>query len=333
MSFDDAVSALSDAVENEGPDEPSMFAQPAEPVAPAVVEQAAEESAPQGESATDPSAAPADPQVAPAETAAVDTFDDGKFNPDTLPAELRPAWNQLQAAFTRKTQDVAAQRQQFESLGITDLNQAAEAIQLHQQLQDPSNWPRFQQEIAQLMEQRGIAPTSPVTPAERALATTPAAPTPSQLDALAQQYPELAPLAETTRSLQAELQQVRASFDAQQHQLALERQALAVQGEFGRQESLLRESGVNEKDLQRIYEIAPAHNGNLLAANEAFQSMKNDVLSEYLASKAEVQNTPVAPIGGAAAASSMPAHAATLGEATDIALETLRAQGIDNFEF
>src|SRR6266511_2123467 len=45
-----------------------------------------------------------------------DTFDGGKFNPDTLPAELQPGWKQLQADYTRKMQEVAEQRSQFEGL-------------------------------------------------------------------------------------------------------------------------------------------------------------------------------------------------------------------------
>lgn len=39
---------------------------------------------------------------------------DENFDPSTLPAELQPAYNQLRADYTRKTQTVAAQRQEAE---------------------------------------------------------------------------------------------------------------------------------------------------------------------------------------------------------------------------
>jgi hypothetical protein len=87
---------------------------------------------------------------------AADTFDGGQFNPDTLAPELQPAWKQLQAAFTRKTQEIALERQQFEGL---DPQVAREAVELYSALQDPSYLQQFHQELTVALQQtHGLSP-------------------------------------------------------------------------------------------------------------------------------------------------------------------------------
>lgn len=324
MTFDDAVAALEGAVEGDAAaeaSEPSLFRQPEAPT-----QQAAEPSAPQGNAPA--SAAPVTPEapVAPvAPEAPVDTFDGGLFNPDTLPAELKPAWTQLQSAFTRKTQEVAEQRRQLESLG--DLNEIQQAAQLYQQLQDPNNWPRLQSELADLMQQRGIAPAVPVAPVAPAVPAAPGL----NLDELVD-YPELAPVVQTMKAMQDQMQALSRSVEEREQAFRLEQQQMAVAGEFARQEAVLLAQGRSASDMQRITDLSQAHQGNLLAAAQAYDQMRQDVLSEYVATKQSAERSPVAPIAGAAVSSTAPSRPQTLEQATDLAIETLKAAGLDTLD-
>jgi hypothetical protein len=316
------VSALEGAVAEEGSaSEPSMFTPPA----PEPAQQAAVPSAPQGESAPT-GAAPSEPAAPaqPAEPAApVDTFDGGMFNPDTLPAELQPAWKQLQAAFVQKTQTLADQRKQLESLG--DVNDLASAAQLYQQIQNPDNWPKLQQELGELMQQRGLAPTAPFA----APAASPADPGLAELA----DYPELAPVVNNLQAMQQRMEAMGRSLDERINSFQREQAEAATAGEFARQEAVLLAQGRNEPDMERINKLSLSHGGNLLAAANEFDAWKSQVLGEYLAGKQSPSTTAVAPIPGGASASTIPARPKTLEEATDLAIETLKAHGLDSLDF
>src|SRR5690242_18392814 len=86
---------------------------------------------------------------------AEETFDGGKFNPDELPAELQDGWKQLQAAFTQKTQELAAQRAQLEALGDPEVLQ--QAVDLYGRISDPQNWAQLHGELTQAMQQMGMS--------------------------------------------------------------------------------------------------------------------------------------------------------------------------------
>lgn len=72
--------------------------------------------------------APAAPETTPASTGQAETpeYFDEKFDPATLPEQLRPAYHQMRNAFTGKTQTIAQERQ--------ELRQAKE---VYDALQDP----------------------------------------------------------------------------------------------------------------------------------------------------------------------------------------------------
>lgn len=227
-----------------------------------------------------------------------DTFDGGQFNPDELPEELRPGWKQLQAAFTRKTQELSAQLREVEAyqqLGV-DAETAGYAVDLYSQINDPSNWPALYEQLGQAMAQNGIeVPGSQAAPA----APAPTAPSvdDAQLDALVEADPDLAPLVATIRAQRAELARVdslQARLDAQEAQAAAaaeeaEQMRLHAQ-ELQRiqaEEAQIRETFPHYKqdDVDMIYELSSFHNGDLVQAQERLESYVQSRVTAALAGK------------------------------------------------
>jgi hypothetical protein len=96
------------------------------------------------------------------------------------------------------------------------------------------------------------------------------------------------------------------------------------QSEFAVREA---DPSLGEADIQRIYELAPAYDGNLIAASDAYKGWRNDILQSYIAAKAQPE---VASSSGAMAAAGREdqSSAANLREATLRAEEALnRALG------
>lgn len=338
MTFDSAVSALEGAIESDAQAEasaPSLFRQPEAPAAsdPASAPQGAEGST----GATPPQdpynrdqlgrfAPPAEPvPAAPAE----DTFAQS-FDPNALTPELQAAYKQMQADYTRKTQEIAEQRRQFEQLGDHESLQAA--AELYQRIQDPRYWPQLTQELSQAMQQYGIQP--PGQAAQAPVAQQAPQTQGVDLSALAQD-PELAPLAQHIASLQDEVAQTRQLVQQQQEQAQQEQMHMALVGEMQRQHALIQSQHpeYRDGDLDAIYELAMAHDGNLLNAQQRYEEIKSGVLSSYLDGKQQVATTPVAPVSGGGTVSNVPRKPTSLEEATDIAMETLRQAGLDTVEF
>lgn len=237
-----------------------------------------------------------------------DTFDDGKFNPDELPEELRPGWKQLQAAFTRKTQMLSEQLKEVEayrSLGV-DAETAGYAVDLYSRINDPSNWPALYQELGQVMEQHGM--DIPGRTAEAPAPRTPAdGISDDQLDALVEQDPDLAPLVATIKAQRAEL----AKVDAVQARLdSIEAERVAAQQEAARQEFLAAEAQrimeaeqalreafphYGKDDLDMIYDVAVAHEGDLAQAQERLESYVQSRISAALKSKGRPKKAAATP--------------------------------------
>lgn len=236
-----------------------------------------------------------------------DTFDDGKFNPDELPEELRPGWRQLQAAFTRKTQALAEQLREveaYQSLGV-DAETAGIAVDLYSRINDPQNWPVLYEQLGQVMEQHGIevpgrtAATAPVAPID-------GGPSDDQLDALVEQDPDLAPLVATIKAQRAELAKVdsvQARLDAiEAERIAAQEEAeqqrfVAIQAErIAEEERTLREAfpHLGEADLDMIYDVAAAGDGSLVSAQEKVEAYVQSRISAALKSKGRPKKAPAA---------------------------------------
>lgn len=325
MSHEDAVAAIEAAVQADSSDQANPFAAPEAPPA--------GEPTPQ----VQPSAQPVEPQapappvapVAPVEQPAADTFDGGQFNPDELPDELKPGWQQLQAAFTRKTQELAEQRRQFEALG--DLESLQQAAELYNQIADPSNWPQLHAELSMAMQEYGLTPAE----ADQAAAEAMQAELPADLAQL-ESDPELAPLLQHTREIQARLdafEQMQAEREAMEE---AERTHEMLVGELMRQANAIRQArpDYTDDDMNSIMQLSSFHNGNLIAAQHAYEEAVQRRIAQYFAGKQSASSEPaVQPPAGAGVESTQEEIPETLEEAEAWAIEHLRQRQAAGEEF
>jgi hypothetical protein len=258
----------------------------------------------------------------------VDTFDGGEFNPDLLDPALQPGWRQLQGSYTRKTQELAEQRKELETLAQTlggaDPDALAQAMQLHSAISDPTNWPVLYKELADLMETNGVqmpgaAPAQPVAPdAPQQPAVVPAA----EVD-----DPELAPLMDKINALQTQVDGFRAAQEEQAMIAQAEREHAARVAHFEAQESRIKELYPNykESDWNAIYTAVPFFNGDLIAAQQHFESERQRHVEAYLAGKQGAQGATLAPPTAAPAPPAEPDKQVWLRDVEEEAVEHLRA--------
>jgi hypothetical protein len=328
MSFEDAAAALEGAIEadNGVTPTPAPAPVPAEqaPVVPTT---------PEGETTptqVQPSQLARDEYgrfTTPSETTPLpDTFDGGQFNPDTLPPELQAGWKQLQAAFTQKTQLLADERKQFEGI---DAAEARQALELYTALQDPSYLVQFHGELTQALQAQGLTRAEAKAEAAQVISEVGGKPQGSVSDALAQlrNDPELAPVADELTQLRQEVSAIRAERETERARQWEAQQQMALAGEIIRQESVLRENGFNEAQIERVHELAAFHDGNLLHAAESYRAMRQETIEEFLAAK-EAVSPGVGPLPGSGGTSEIPTHPQDLDEALKAALGSLAEQGI-----
>lgn len=327
MSFEDATAALEGAIQTD------VTGDAPAPQTPAP-EQATPSTTPEG---TNP-----DQQVQPQfqrdelgrfasrpEPQAPDTFDGGKFNPDTLPPELQDGWKQLQAAFTQKTQELAAERQQLQQYG--DPNELAQAAQLIRTLQDPQALTQFHSELTQHLQAQGLSPVQASAEAARQIEEAQAPAASPEAGRLAEEFPELAPFLENQQRLEARLAEFEAQAQARQEHEELANMQMALAGELQRQEMTIRQSNPNysEQDLDAIYELSSFYDGNLLQAQQRYEQIVSSRIESYLAGKTAVGEQPLGPAHGAEVVSQQPTKIETLDQAAKAAERFLSEQGLD----
>lgn len=264
------LEALGSAGRSEFGDEPEQ--------APAPTPEGATDAAPEAE--VQPEA-----QVAP-EPTETETFDGGKFNPDDLPPELQAGWRQLQAAFTQKTQELAAERQQFEALG--DPEAVQQAIDLYNRIGDPTNWQQLHAELTQAMQGMGMTPFEAQQAATEAMTQQPAAEPavdPAQFEGL---DPEVASLAQQLQQTQSELNQFKQGFQEQLMQQEAERQYIQSVTELQKQEAAIREAHPSWGDdkIEAAYQLSSFFNGSLAQGAARLEQVLAAEREMYLAQKA-----------------------------------------------
>jgi hypothetical protein len=264
-----------------------------------------------------------------AQAPAADTanlFEGTSVNPDELPEDLQPLAKQLQAAFTQKTQEIAAQRKQIESvleLGVDP----AELTNLYTRVADPQQWPQLAAELAEAAKEYGVElPGFAAAPA-------PAAEQPAEPLSHTEEIPddpELAPL-------KAELQRLQQRLDAAdqgREQEAADREMQSMQtalvNEFTRMETSVRESNphYDDSDMDDVYERSAFFGGDLLKAqaNKAAQDAR--AVERYIARKqAAAANKSVAPApAGHDTTAATPPQIRTLKDAEAEAIEFFNAR-------
>jgi hypothetical protein len=285
MTFDQAAAAIQESVASDPEFTPGLPADQSEQQQ-QIADQAAEPTP--GEQGPDPGATEfASPEVD-------ESFMGSDFNPDLLPDELKPGFKQLQGAFTRKTQELAEQRKQFESLG--DVEQLRQAQEFYSSLQDPEYLKAFYKELGSVVQEMGLEvdPTAPVAPEP---AAEPVAPElPAELKQIAESDPELQPFLDRFQQMEQRLQSFESAQAEREQALADERALMAQAAEIDRQVQVVREAHPEyaDEDWQAIYDRAVAYDGDVLQAAEAFQSDRDRIIAGYLAQKQTP--TPAAPL-------------------------------------
>jgi hypothetical protein len=221
------------------------------------------------------------------------------FDPNVLPEDMQAVYKSMQADYTRKTQEVAELRRQYESFSEAgvDPDTALQAVGFLQQLNtDPS----FAQQVAMQIQQ------SVGTPDDSQSFVADAPNVDSSYEGLP---PELARELEEMRAFREEMTQ----HQAQQESLA----------ELEAMENTIRTSNpqYTDDDLESIYSLAYAHDGDLMAAAEHYHALQQRLLGSYLQSKQVPHGLTPAP----AAPSSVPHQGfKSVDEAHKAAMEVVR---------
>lgn len=329
MSYEDALSALTEAAAQ---DVAAEQAQPAPPASPAPAAPVAAPQAPEG--APVEGAQPVEGQ-APAqavEAGGVEQPEDEAvvpFNPDELPPELIPAWKQMQSAFTPRLQQAAAINKRFQELGGEEVVQ--QAVDLYQRIGDPNNWPSLYEELYNAMQEAGLDYFDDDADAE------PAAP--AQLGELADD-PELAPLVNQLKALQARTDQQQALLDhfneqqeAQRYAAEQELQQTQHLAALQRQVVGIRQANPHytDDDIRDIVQMGAFFNDDLELASQAYEASFARRMTRYFEGKSAGAPPAVAPAAGAGLLSNEDKRPETVDEAEAEAIEymrSLQAQGM-----
>lgn len=153
--------------------------------------------------------------------------------------------------YTRKTQELAEQRKQYESYGDPEAVRAA--VDFAQSLNDPSNLLQLKAEIEEHLASLG-------TPAATPQAQLTDTPNTSGLDPAIQ------------REI-AELKQFKADLEHQREEALLVEQ---MQQKLQSSEDAIRADypTYTQADIDKIYELSPAHGYDLFAAQQQYEQMR-----------------------------------------------------------
>jgi hypothetical protein len=230
-----------------------------------------------------------------------------------LAAKIRAGYLR-QSDYTRKTQEVAQLRQFMEQSGLQDLTPLQEAWSLASTLtSDPLT---VYNRLSEALAQRGL-----IQPAT-------AQPGVEEYGAGDEEYSELPPHVQQKLQQFEAFQQRFEQAEAQRHAEAQEQAALrSLEAEYTTQVDTIKRlhQDYEQEDIDNITAFAFATGGNMIAANEMYQSLNQRTLSRYLNTKAAVPNTVTVPNGQGHA--EIPTSVKTIAEAGQIARQMLAASG------
>jgi hypothetical protein len=222
----------------------------------------------------------------------------------TAREQITNAYKAFQGDYTRNMQTIAPYRQLAEA-GI-DPNQAIESLQFMQALEtDPDFVVAVHQQLTTALQQAGLTPQAAADEAARQIETGEAFGE-GEDNPLANEVAELRAWKEEMESAQV------------QH---------TMMAELQRAEMAIRQSNptYTENDVGRIYELAFAHGGNLMAAAQSYEALRQQFISGYVDQKgAASEVTPSAAVPGAAASSEEPPDLTDWNTARMAAREHLR---------
>jgi hypothetical protein len=222
------------------------------------------------------------------------------FDPGTLPEDMQAVYRSMQGDYTRKTQEIAELRRQYESFSEAGVDPDT-ALQAVGFLQALNNDPEFAQEVARTIQQNVGTPDVSQHSVHEAPITE------------NNSYEGLPP------TLAQELEEMRA-FRQEMLDMQAQQETMA---ELEAMENTIRTSNPNysDDDIEAIYSLAYAHDGDLMAAAESYHGIQQRLLGSYLQSKQAPHGATPAP----SAPSSTPGRSfSNLEDAHKAAMEVIR---------
>jgi hypothetical protein len=202
-----------------------------------------------------------------------------RLDPNTIPEELKPWYQSMQADYTRKTQAIAEQRKQLETLG--DVDQAQAALKFYQSLQDPTFAKNFYTELGGTLTNLGYLEQQQ---AQELQAAAVAAPTYEDPEAF---------FAAKAAELDQKYAAIEQRLTEQQQQAEQAQVYAALAGEIVRQDAYLRDANPHytDSDMEAIYKLAPGVDNNLIEAAQVYENAVADRLNRMMQAKTTVATT------------------------------------------
>jgi hypothetical protein len=222
------------------------------------------------------------------------------FDPSVLPEDMQRVYKSMQADYTRKTQEIAELRRSYGTLSEQGVDPDV-ALQAVGFLQELNTNPEFAKQVADEIQRNAGTPD----------VSQPAFETTSENNNVS--YEGLPP------QLASELEEMRAF---REEMLALQAQQESLE-ELEAMENTIRTSNpqFDDSDMEAIYSLAYAHDGDLMAAAEQYHALQQRLLGSYLQSKQVPYGATPAPT----APSSTPSPGfKSVDEAHKAALEAIR---------
>jgi len=222
------------------------------------------------------------------------------FDPNLLPEDMQKVYKSMQADYTRKTQEIAEMRRQYDTFSEAgvDPNEAVGILNLWQAMDsDPDVARQFVSAMQNRLQELGYTDV----PAEGA-------------------SPDVDPSYEgLPPDVAQELYEMRAFRE--QFAMAQEQQAIVEQLEVLENTIRTTNPHYTDDDIGAIYDLAYSTDGDLMAASERYQTIQQRLLGSYLESKQAPHGATPGPKGP----SSVPGRGfGSLDEAHKAALEAVR---------
>ena len=228
------------------------------------------------------------------------------FNPSDLPEDLQAVYRSMQGDYTRKTQEIAELRRNYEQYDAfsesgVDPNYALQAADFYRKLDTD---PQFAQQVVDNI-QRNLGN---VGVEQQSIGDAP------YNDSVnSEGYDSLPPV------LQQELAEMR---EFRSDMLFQQEQAETIAGlEYVEQEIRLSNPHYTDDDLSSIYDLAYSTDGDLSAAADAYHNIQQRVMSGYLQSKQVPMGAQSIPTGPS---SIPPRQFSSLDDAHKAAMEAVR---------
>jgi hypothetical protein len=185
------------------------------------------------------------------------------FNPNDLPEDMQTVYKSMQADYTRKTQELAELRTKFGAFGEVEVD-PEEAVRMVRFVQQLDSDPAFAKEfVSHVSNQLGIDDHNQ---------------TPVMAEPIVSEDYGTLPDA-VVRELE-EMREFR-------HQMTEQQELQALEAELTVQEQTIRTSNPNftDDDMDAVYTLAHATNGDLFAAADQYHAIQQRLLGNYLQSK------------------------------------------------